>query len=100
MKTSHGFRPKRSCHTALKMLKREFNGARWFIEGDIKACFDSINHDVLIGMLQKKIRDVRIINLIRKFLRAGYLEDWQYHKTCTDTADGDTVTLLTVGGWA
>ena len=41
---SHGFRPKRSCHTALKQLRREFNGTRWFVEGDIKGCFDNINH--------------------------------------------------------
>jgi len=76
------------------MLKREFTGARWFIEGDIKACFDSINHDVLIGMLQKKIRDVRIINLIRKFLRAGYLEDWQYHKTYSGSPQGGIISPL------
>jgi group II intron reverse transcriptase/maturase len=94
LNSSHGFRPKRSCHTALTSLKKEFGGARWFIEGDIKACFDSINHEVLIGLLSKKIKDVRIINLIRKFLKAGYLEDWQYNKTYSGTPQGGLCTAV------
>jgi RNA-directed DNA polymerase len=52
---SHGFRPNRSCHTALASLKKEFTGARWFVEGDIKGCFDNIDHAVLISMLNKKV---------------------------------------------
>ena len=72
---SHGFRPKRSCHTALKQLRREFNGTRWFVEGDIKGCFDNINHAVLVGLLNNKIKDARITKLIYKFLKAGYLEN-------------------------
>ena len=82
---SHGFRPKRSCHTALKQLRREFNGTRWFVEGDIKGCFDNINHAVLVGLLNNKIKDARITKLIYKFLKAGYLENWQYHKTYSGT---------------
>ena len=77
---SHGFRPKRSCHTALKSLKMEFNGMRWFVEGDIKGCFDNIDHGVLVGLIHSKIKDARLIKLIYKFLKAGYLEDWKYHK--------------------
>jgi len=94
LNSSHGFRPKRSCHTALTSLKKEFGGARWFIEGDIKACFDSINHEVLIGLLSKKIKDVRIINLIRKFLKAGYMENWQYNKTYSGTPQGGIISPL------
>jgi len=85
---SHGFRPKRSCHTALKQLRREFNGTRWFVEGDIKGCFDNINHAVLVGLLNNKIKDARITKLIYKFLKAGYLENWQYHKTYSGTPQG------------
>lgn len=92
--SSHGFRPKRSCQTALKSLKRELTGTRWFIEGDIKACFDTINHETLIGLLSNKIKDVRILNLIRKFLKAGYLEDWQYHKTYSGTPQGGIISPL------
>ena len=85
---SHGFRPKRSCHTALTSLKKEFNGTRWFIEGDIKGCFDNIDHAVLVGLLHKKVKDARIIKLIYKFLKAGYMENWQYHKTYSGAPQG------------
>ena len=85
---SHGFRPGKSCHTALKSLKREFNGSRWFVEGDIKGCFDNINHEVLISFIRNKIRDARLIKLIYKFLKAGYLEDWKYHKTYSGCPQG------------
>ena len=91
---SHGFRPKRSCHTALKQLRREFNGTRWFVEGDIKGCFDNINHAVLVGLLRNKIKDARITKLIYKFLKAGYLENWQYHKTYSGTPQGGIISPL------
>ena len=91
---SHGFRPKRSCHTALKQLRREFNGTRWFVEGDIKGCFDNINHAVLVGLLNNKIKDARITKLIYKFLKAGYLENWQYHKTYSGTPQGGIISPL------
>lgn len=57
LNVSHGFRPKRSCHTALKFIKMEFNGARWFVEGDIKGCFDNIDHQRLVGLIRNKIED-------------------------------------------
>lgn len=78
---SHGFRPARSCHTALAQIKKEFTGARWFIEGDIKGYFDNINHAVLVEIINQKIKDARFLKLIRSFLKAGYMEDWKYHKT-------------------
>lgn len=65
--TSHGFRPQRSCHTALKQIEKSFCGMKWYIEGDIKGFFDNINHDVMIGILEERINDVRSIRLIRKF---------------------------------
>jgi len=79
--TSHGFRPKRSCHTALESIKKGFTGIQWFVEGDIKGCFDNIGHNVLISLIEKKIKDARLLQLIRKFLQAGYMENWQYHTT-------------------
>ena len=91
---SHGFRPKRSCHTALKQLRREFNDTCWFVEGDIKGCFDNINHAVLVGLLSNKIKDARITKLIYKFLKAGYLENWQYHKTYSGTPQGGIISPL------
>ena len=85
---SHGFRPGRSCHTALAQLKHEFIGASWFIEGDIKGCFDHIDHKVLLNTLGKKIKDARFLNLIRLFLKAGYMEDWRYYGTYSGTPQG------------
>lgn len=92
--TSHGFRPDRSCHTALAQIQNSFNGAKWFIEGDIKGFFDNINHDVLIGILKERIADERFIRLIRKFLNAGYIEDWTFHKTYSGTPQGGIVSPL------
>lgn len=91
---SHGFRPNRSCHTALTEMKKEFVGARWFVEGDIKGCFDNINHAVLIGLINKKIKDARLTQLIYKFLKAGYLENWQYHTTYSGTPQGGIISPL------
>lgn len=85
---SHGFRPNRSCHTALKEISRSFRSTKWFVEGDIKGCFDNIDHNVLLNILSEKIKDSKFINLIGKFLKAGYMEDWQYHKTYSGTPQG------------
>lgn len=85
---SHGFRPGRSCHTALTQIKHEFVGAKWFVEGDIKGCFDNIDHSMLIAIISKKIKDVRFINLIRIFLKAGYMEDWKYYGTYSGCPQG------------
>ena len=68
--TSHGFRSFKSCHTALSSIQKRFVGAKWFIEGDIKGFFDNIDHSVLISILEERINDVRLIRLIRKFLKA------------------------------
>jgi group II intron reverse transcriptase/maturase len=72
--TSHGFRPNRSCHTALREIRGKWSATNWWIEGDIRACFDEINHKTLVDLLRKKIRDERFLNLIWKLLRAGYLD--------------------------
>ena len=85
---SHGFRPKRSCHTALKQIKNDFTGIVWFIEGDITGCFDNIDHEVLIHILSKKVKDSRFLNIIRQFLKAGYVENWIYHNTYSGSPQG------------
>ena len=92
--TSHGFRPKRSCHTALLHIQKTFNGAKWFIEGDIKGFFDNIDHDVLVQILRERISDDRFIRLIRKFLKAGYVEDWTFHNTYSGTPQGGIVSPI------
>ncbi len=92
--TSHGFRPKRSCHTALLHIQKTFSGAKWFIEGDIKGFFDNIDHNVLVGILRERISDDRFIRLIRKFLKAGYVEDWTFHNTYSGTPQGGIVSPI------
>ena len=92
--TSHGFRPKRSCHTALLHIQKTFSGAKWFIEGDIKGFFDKIDHDVLVGILRERISDDRFIRLIRKFLKAGYVEDWTFHNTYSGMPQGGIVSPI------
>ena len=85
---SHGFRPQKSCHTALTKIQKTFTGVKWFVEGDIKACFDSFDHHVLIDILRKRIDDEAFISLMWKFLKAGYMEQWQYHMTYSGTPQG------------
>lgn len=91
---SHGFRPGRSCHTALTQLSHEFVGSRWFVEGDIKGCFDNIDHAVLIAVIGKKIRDARFIRLIQLFLKAGYMENWKYYGTYSGCPQGGIVSPI------
>jgi group II intron reverse transcriptase/maturase len=91
---SHGFRPQRSCHTALKHIDINFKGAVWFVEGDIKACFDSFDHQVMVNALRKRIDDEYFIALIWKFLRAGYMEQWKYYKTYSGTPQGSGISPI------
>ena len=91
---SHGFRPNRSCHTALLQLQRNFSGVKWFIEGDIKSFFDNIDHAVLTGILRRRIHDEYFIALIWKFLKAGYLEDWTFHRTYSGTPQGSIISPI------
>ena len=88
---SHGFRPHRSCHTALMQVKREFTGAKWIVEGDIHACFDNFDHHVLIDLLRRRINDEAFLELIWKFLKAGYMEQWEYHCTYSGTPQGSGI---------
>ena len=93
-RNSHGFRPNKSCHTALQQVKKDFTGVRWFIEGDIKGCFDNIDHTVLVGLIGRKIKDARLLKLVHAFLKAGYLEDWKYHRTYSGTPQGGIVSPI------
>ena len=92
--TSHGFRPKRSCHTALQYIKRNYTGVKWFVEGDIKGCFDHVDHHVLIQILRRRIADEHFIGLIWKFLKAGYMEQWQYNCTYSGVPQGSGISPL------
>jgi group II intron reverse transcriptase/maturase len=88
---SHGFRKGRGCHTALRKMQETWTGTVWFIEGDISDCFGSTDHEILMEILGEKIRDNRFLRLIHNMLKAGYMEDWQYHDTLSGTPQGGVV---------
>lgn len=91
---SHGFRPNKSCHTALDYTKRKFQGTKWWINADIRGCFDNINHQRLIQILAERIKEQKFLNLINKFLKAGYIENWKYHKTYSGTPQGSIISPI------
>jgi group II intron reverse transcriptase/maturase len=91
--SSHGFRPRRGCHTALYRV-RTWTGTVWFIEGDISKCFDRIDHATLLAILREKIHDERFLGLINSLLRAGYLEDWKVRDSPNGTPQGGVISPL------
>jgi len=91
---SHGFRPGRGCHTALREVHRKWNGTVWFIEGDISQYFDSLDHEVLLGILAEQIHDGRFLNLIAGLLKAGYLEEWRFNRTLSGTPQGGIISPI------
>ncbi|EGW41565.1 reverse transcriptase family protein [Desulfosporosinus sp. OT] len=85
---SHGFRPKRSTQSAIAEVET-WRGTIWFIEGDISACFDEIDHRKLETILRERISDEHFIRLINKILKAGYFDMQHiYHGTKTGNAQG------------
>jgi group II intron reverse transcriptase/maturase len=92
--SSHGFRPQRGCHTALERIAVLGKGTRWFIEGDIKGCFDNISHEVVMNILKRNIKDKEFLRLIWRMLKAGYMDDWKYHGTYSGTPQGGIVSPL------
>jgi group II intron reverse transcriptase/maturase len=88
---SHGYRPERGCHTALRNVAIAWSGTTWFIEGDISQCFDRLDHSVMVRTLGEKIHDNRFLRLIRQMLRAGYLEDWEWNATLSGAPQGGIV---------
>jgi group II intron reverse transcriptase/maturase len=86
--SSHGFRPGRSPHTALEQIRHEWTAIKWLVDMDLKSYFDTIPHNVLMGLLEKKIEDKRFLRLIKAMLDVGYLEDWTYHTTFSGVPQG------------
>jgi group II intron reverse transcriptase/maturase len=91
---SHGFRPKRGCHTALVYIHHIWKGTKWFIEGDIKGCFDNIDHHTLMNILRENIQDNRFLRLIEGALKAGYCEEWKYHPSLSGSPQGGIVSPI------
>ncbi len=86
--SSHGFRPGRSCHTALERIGSQWTAVKWLVDMDLQSFFDTIDHATLLRLLEKKIDDRRFLALIKQMLQAGYLEDWTFHGTYSGTPQG------------
>ena len=98
---SYGFRPYRAQKHAIRDIVNVINASVkskdqpvWAVEGDIKGCFDNVDHHVLIAILRKRIADEHFIGLLWKFLKAGYMEDWNYHNTYSGTPQGSIISPI------
>ena len=88
---SHGFRPGRGCHTALREIHDGWKGVKWFIEGDIEGCYDNIDHALLLDILSRDMPDTRFLNLISAMLKAGYVENWKHQRSYSGVPQGGVV---------
>jgi group II intron reverse transcriptase/maturase len=93
---SYGFRPERNCHQALKQLNGliMFQPVNHIVEADIKGFFDSVDHDKLMEFIRIRITDTALLNLIAKFLKAGYIDDGQLVKSDTGTPQGSILSPM------
>jgi len=91
---SHGFRQGHSPHTALRDVARMYPRVSWVVEGDIVGCFDNIPHNGLLKAVARRIADGKVMSLVSDFLKAGYMENWQFHKTYSGTPQGGIISPL------
>jgi group II intron reverse transcriptase/maturase len=92
---SYGFRPNRSCHDAIKQALNYLNdGYEWVIDIDIKQFFDKVNHDKLIQILREQVNDSATLNLIRKYLKAGVMEEGLVKATETGVPQGGPLSVV------
>lgn len=91
---SHGFRPGRGGHTALGEITKRWQGVKWFIEGDIAQCFDSLAHQVRLAILRERFHDQRFLRLIAHLRKAGSLEDWRFQATFSGVPQGGVVSPI------
>ncbi|WP_231565312.1 reverse transcriptase/maturase family protein [Sphingomonas sp. Ant H11] len=91
---SHGFRAGRSCHTALEEIRNTWTGVKWLIEVDVRGFFDNIDHDILLGLLARRIDDPLFIDLIGTMLKAGCVDDWKFERTYSGTPQGGVISPL------
>jgi group II intron reverse transcriptase/maturase len=92
---SFGFRPKRSAHQALEAIRVAANrGADWVLDADIKACFDEIDHDALMGQVERRVVDRRMLKLLRAWLRVGVFEGGIVSDVESGTPQGSPISPL------
>jgi group II intron reverse transcriptase/maturase len=93
---SYGFRPKKNCHQALKELNDllTFQPVNHIVEADIKGFFDNVSHEKLMEFIQIRIKDTTLLNLIKKFLKAGYIDDGVLVKSDKGTPQGSILSPI------
>lgn len=92
---SFGFRPNRSAHDALKRCQEYMNeGYTWLVDIDLASYFDTVNHDMLIGLIYKEIKDIKLISLIRKYLNAGVMINGVVNTTTLGVPQGGNLSPL------
>jgi RNA-directed DNA polymerase len=93
--SSYGFRPNRSAHQALRQARRHVaEGRRWIVDLDLEKFFDRVNHDVLMSRVARKIKDKRVLKVIRRYLQAGIMEDGLVSPRTEGTPQGGPLSPL------
>jgi RNA-directed DNA polymerase len=93
---SYGFRPNRSAHDAVYQVRDNIKqGYRWTVDMDLEKFFDTVNHDVLMHRVARKVRDKRLLKLIGKYLRAGVMVNGRLQKIRKGVPQGGPLTPLT-----
>ena len=91
---SYGFRPKRDAKQATEKVKKELYKNWYVVDADIQGYFDNINHEILLGLLNRRISDRRVIKLCRQWLRAGVIENGKYYPTEKGSPQGGVISPL------
>lgn len=93
---SYGFRPNRSCHQAIEKIDKTimYEKVNFIVEADIKGFFDHVNHDILLRMLKVVIKDRDFVELIKRFLKAGYMQNGEFNETEEGTPQGGVISPI------